>query len=106
VAWSADERLASGSSDNTVIVWDLESGLPAQILEGHTDSVYSVAWSAEGRLASSADDNTVQVWHMDSEEWIRQACHRAGRNLTRAEWRLYFPDEQYRKTCEQCPAGQ
>ena len=43
---------------------------------------------------------------MDPEEWIRQACHRTGRNLTGSEWDLYFPDEKYRKTCEQRPDGE
>jgi hypothetical protein len=38
-------------------------------------------------------------------EWIRQACYRVGRNLTQAEWALYFPGEDYRKTCEQWPDG-
>jgi hypothetical protein len=65
-----------------------------------------VAWSADGRLASGSKDGTVQVWQMNPEEWVRQACHRAGRNLTQAEWRLYFPDEEYRKTCEQWPADE
>jgi hypothetical protein len=35
VAWSADGRLASGSGDNTVIIWDLVTNRPAQTLKGH-----------------------------------------------------------------------
>ena len=38
----------------TVIVWDLESGLPAQSLEGHSGDVHSVAWSDDGQLASGS----------------------------------------------------
>lgn len=33
----------------------------------------------------------------------RQACQRAGRNLTLTEWEQYFPGEQYHKTCDQWP---
>ena len=106
VAWSADGQLASGSPDRCVIIWDLERGRPAQTLKGYRDYVNSVAWSADGRLASSTEDDTVQVWMMDPEEWIRQACDRAGRNLTKTEWWLYFPGDDYRKTCDQWPAGE
>jgi WD40 repeat protein len=102
VAWSADGRLASGSVDYTVIVWDLERGLPVHTLGG-SGQVNSVAWSADGRLASGSE--TLQVWNMDPEEWLRQACDRAGRNLTRAEWALYFPGEDYNPTCQQWPEG-
>ena len=33
----SDGRLASGSSDNTIRVWDLGSGACDRVLEGHTD---------------------------------------------------------------------
>jgi len=66
VAWSADGRLASGSYDGTVIIWDLESGRPAQTLRGHTDWVSSVAWSTDGRLASVSVDGMVILWDLES----------------------------------------
>ena len=66
VAWSGDSRLASASADNTVIVWDLESGQPAQSLQGHTLRINSVAWLRDGRLASASADNTVIVWDLES----------------------------------------
>ncbi|MEO5887553.1 MAG: WD40 repeat domain-containing protein, partial [Anaerolineales bacterium] len=68
VAWSADGRLASASWDNTVILWDLSTGEPAQTLKGHTYYVYSVAWSADGRLASGSVDNTVILWDLSTGE--------------------------------------
>jgi hypothetical protein len=43
---------------------------------------------------------------MDPEGRIRRACYRAGRNLTWDEWRLYFPDKEYRKTCAEGPEGE
>jgi len=65
-AWSQDGRLASGSERGTVILWDLESGTPAQVLQGHSGSVDSVAWSEDGRLASGAWDDKVILWDLES----------------------------------------
>ncbi|MBE2187145.1 MAG: TIR domain-containing protein, partial [Rhodothermales bacterium] len=60
VTWSPTGRLASASSDNTVRVWDVDTG-EATVLEGHTGGVTSVAWSPTGRLASASWDKTVRV---------------------------------------------
>ncbi|KAF6515295.1 hypothetical protein HZS61_005201 [Fusarium oxysporum f. sp. conglutinans] len=64
VAFSADgQRLASGSIDKTVKIWDATTGACVQTLESHSDWVYSVAFSADGqRLASGSADETIKVW--------------------------------------------
>ncbi|MDV8107530.1 hypothetical protein, partial [Rhodococcus sp. IEGM 69] len=51
VAFSPDgQRIASGSSDKTVRVWDATTGEPVgQPLTGHLDSVWGVAFSPDGR---------------------------------------------------------
>ena len=69
VAFNPNGRqLASGASDKTVRVWDLESG-ESRVLEGHADEVTSVAFSPDGRqLASSAYDGTVRVWDLMTGE--------------------------------------
>ncbi len=59
-------RLASASNDKTVRVWDASSGVCLRVLEGHTDTVYSVTALDDGRLASASDDNTVRVWDASS----------------------------------------
>jgi len=66
VSWSVDGRLASASIDQTVIIWNLASGQPAQTLKGHTDSIDSVAWSPDGRLASASWDEIVILWDLDN----------------------------------------
>jgi hypothetical protein len=64
VAFSRDgKRLASGSYDKTVKVWDAATGQEILTLKGHTGYVKSVAFSPDGkRLASASDDQTVKVW--------------------------------------------
>ncbi|MFQ5858376.1 MAG: WD40 repeat domain-containing protein, partial [Anaerolineae bacterium] len=102
VAFSPDgQMLASGSSDHTVILWDLATRQPiGPPLAGHTDEVWSVAFSPDGkRLASASLDNTVIVWDLSLESWKERACRIANRNLTRAEWKQFLGDEPYQKTC-------
>ena len=72
VAWSPDgKRIASGSWDQTVQVWDANSGAPQFIYRGHTTNVNAVAWSPArtGQRIASASGNSffkgehsVQVW--------------------------------------------
>ena len=55
--------MVSGSSDKTVRVWDLKTGLEMHTLLGHADYVTGVAVSADGHLAvSSSHDTTLKVW--------------------------------------------
>jgi hypothetical protein len=55
VSLSADgKRALSGSADNTVRLWDVETGRALRVLEGHTDSVLSVAWSGAANAPSPA----------------------------------------------------
>ncbi len=64
VCFSPDgKKLASGSADETVRLWDVETGACVRKLEGHGDVVSSVCFSPDGRrLASGSDDSTVRLW--------------------------------------------
>ena len=61
-----DGRIASGSGDHTVRVWDSASGVCLRVLEGHTSYVTSVCSLGEGRLASASDDKALRVWDAGS----------------------------------------
>jgi WD40 repeat protein len=64
VSWSPDgKRIAAGSFDKTVQVWDAADGSHVYTYPGHTDDVNVVAWSPDGkRIASASRDRIVQVW--------------------------------------------
>jgi hypothetical protein len=70
VAFSPDgQRLASGSFDRTVKVWEAVSGQEARTLKGHTGTVRGVAFSPDGsRLLSGSSDQTVKLWYLTKEE--------------------------------------
>ena len=54
VAFSPDGHyLASGSIDETVKVWSVESGECTRTMEGHEHSVHSVTFSPDGQYLAS-----------------------------------------------------
>jgi WD40 repeat protein/tetratricopeptide (TPR) repeat protein len=64
IAFSPDgARLASGSLDHTVILWDVRQQRALRTLRGHSDFVLSVAFSRDGAwLISGSKDRTVRFW--------------------------------------------
>src|SRR5262249_37404371 len=64
VALSPDgQRLAAGSLDGTVTVWDSASGRQAWTIRAHAHPARGVAVRPDGRrLASASWDGTVKLW--------------------------------------------
>ncbi|HEY7346777.1 MAG TPA: serine/threonine-protein kinase [Ktedonobacterales bacterium] len=78
VVWSPDgKRIASGSSDQTVQVWDGASGGHRLVYRGHMTNVNAVAWAptaGDQRIASASGnsffggEHVVQVWNAVTAE--------------------------------------
>jgi small GTP-binding protein len=68
---------ASGSRDETVGIWDLESGECRETLEGHTHYVNSIAITPdEKRILSGSHDKSVRVWDVASgRELVKLVGH-------------------------------
>jgi WD40 repeat protein len=62
----------SGSSDNTLRLWDLESGECLRILAGHTATVSTVSITPNGKTAfSGSDDGTLRVWNLENGKCLK-----------------------------------
>jgi WD40 repeat protein len=73
VALSPDgQRIASGSDDGTISVWNTMTGEPvAGPFTGHKDIVRSVAFSPDGQhIISGSDDRTIRVWNSTTGETV------------------------------------
>lgn len=66
LAWSPEGRLASISENNSILLWNLETRQPDQILYPPAGVVTELAWSRDGRLATGSDDGTIVLWDLAS----------------------------------------
>jgi len=73
VAWNSQgTKLASGSYDNTINIWDTTTWKCVQTLEGHTSYVRSVAWNSRWTLlASGSLDRRIKIWNTNTWKCIQ-----------------------------------
>ncbi len=101
LSFSMDSKtLVSSDVAGGVILWDVTSHQVINQFQTEVADV-SVAFSVNGKSLITNTYGEVSFWDLDPLSWIRISCERAGRNLTEEEWIQYFPNENYRKTCDQ-----
>ncbi|MFN0110897.1 MAG: eIF2A-related protein [Blastocatellia bacterium] len=74
VAYSPNGRVvASGGVDQTVKLWDVESGLELRTLQGHSSAVQALRFSPDGRfLASGGTDVVINLWDVETGRIVRK----------------------------------
>jgi WD40 repeat protein len=101
LALSADGRRAVASSaDGMASVVDIGSGeelLRARLTEKGS---LAAALSPDGRWLLTAAGASAQVWEVTVADPLRTACRRVNRSFTPEEWRHWFGNEPWRRTCE------
>lgn len=97
LAFSQDSQwLATAGSAGTRL-WNVGSLNSGSIYLGQRGG--NLVFSPDGKWLTDGG----RFWNMDIHYLLDIACKTVGRNFTRDEWSIYFPNEEYRKTCEQWP---
>lgn len=72
ITWSPDGKiLASPSLDETIQLWDAETGVCLRTLKGHKKAVYSVSFDRNGRMLVSGGKSTVKIWEIETSELLQ-----------------------------------
>lgn len=72
VVFSPDGRLILSGGDNSLRLWDVQTGQCIRVFEGHSGQVRTVAFSPGGGFAlSGSNDKTLRLWEVQSGHSLR-----------------------------------
>jgi WD40 repeat protein len=91
-------KVVSSSEDNTVQIYDVETGTQLKTLIGHSDKVHSLFWSHDdSKIFSGSDDGTIRIWDATTGQLLKVESV-TGRitsmRLTKEEDRIAFCCEE------------
>ena len=64
------KKIITGSTDNTIKIWNLETGECLKTLEDHKGWVTSILLYNDNKFISCSDDKTIKIWSLDSYECL------------------------------------
>ncbi|KAF9967996.1 hypothetical protein BGZ70_007280 [Mortierella alpina] len=71
-----DQKIVSGSRDNTIKIWDMETGACRRTYVGHSASVLCLQYD-EDRIVSGSSDATINVWDLNTGKVLQRLCGHA-----------------------------
>ncbi|KAG0709236.1 hypothetical protein DFH29DRAFT_1074959 [Suillus ampliporus] len=67
------QRMVTSSEDKTLRLWDLNTGIMLNKMEGHRGEVWALGLSRDGQLIASGDENgELMAWHGETGEPLTQ----------------------------------
>ena len=94
--------LATGSKDNTIRLWNLNTGENVAVLTGHQDNITVLHITSDGEtLISGSGDGTLKIWRWDlsrlcnitisminkeDQEWIKNALNSENISIEERNW--------------------
>ncbi len=104
-----------GARELALRLWDMNAiqsdpNARAVLLPWNSGDPAKLAFSPNSEwiyVVSDRDHGSVLYYYPNSIEQLQvQACKAVGRNFIVNEWERYFPNQEYRKTCENLPVHQ
>ncbi|KAL4215460.1 DUF1900-domain-containing protein [Rhizopus microsporus] len=84
---TADNVLASASTDLTIKLWDIEKGVEKQEITGHTELIQSMSWNYNGSLlATTCRDKKLRVFDVRANKVVQEGPGHQGIKGSRVVW--------------------
>lgn len=66
-------KVATGSYDGKIRIWDVQTGSLQQVFNGHNGALRSISYhSKQDLIAAGGDDNKVTIWNSKTGEIVRE----------------------------------
>ncbi len=72
--------VVGGAADNTVRIWNVQTGQPLQVLRGSELPVGAVAFSSDGRTLTSVSGDAIKVWDVSAGTELRSQKTQYGKS--------------------------